>query len=89
MKSFKNAISKTLKRATFPGPHWQKGFFDHVIRSEESYDQKWLYVRDNPVRRIRSIGRRLAVCGGIIHVARLKGRRAVIDRAYKLAVRRS
>jgi REP element-mobilizing transposase RayT len=50
MKSFKNAISKTLKRATFPGPHWQKGFFDHVIRSEESYDQKWLYVRDNPVR---------------------------------------
>jgi len=50
MKSFKNAISNTLKLATFQGPHWQKGFFDHVIRSEESYDQKWLYVRDNPVR---------------------------------------
>jgi len=50
MKSFKNAISKTLKHATFSAPHWQKGFFDHVIRSEESYDQKWLYVRDNPVR---------------------------------------
>jgi REP element-mobilizing transposase RayT len=50
MKSFKNAISKTLKHVTFPGPHWEKGFFDHVIRSEESYDQKWLYVRDNPVR---------------------------------------
>ena len=30
--------------------HWQKGFFDHVIRSEESYNEKWLYVRDNPVR---------------------------------------
>ena len=26
------------------------GFFDHVIRSEESYEQKWVYVRDNPVR---------------------------------------
>ena len=50
MKSLKNAISKTLKGATFPGPHWQKGFFDHVIRSEESYEQKWVYVRDNPVR---------------------------------------
>jgi REP element-mobilizing transposase RayT len=50
MKSVKNAISKVLKHATFPAPHWQKGFFDHVIRSEESYDQKWLYVRDNPVR---------------------------------------
>ena len=39
-----------LKSVTFPGPHWQKGFFDHVIRSEESYEQKWVYVRDNPVR---------------------------------------
>ena len=42
MKSLKNAISKTLKGATFSGPHWQKGFFDHVIRSEESYEQKWV-----------------------------------------------
>jgi REP element-mobilizing transposase RayT len=50
VKSLKNAISKTLKSATFPGPHWQKSFFDHVIRSEESYEQKWVYVRDNPVR---------------------------------------
>src|SRR4030095_1104895 len=25
-------------------------FFDHLLRSEESYDQKWNYVRDNPVR---------------------------------------
>jgi putative transposase len=50
MKSFKNAISKTLKAATFRPPHWQKGFFDHVIRSAESYDRQWLYVRNNPVR---------------------------------------
>jgi putative transposase len=50
IKSIKNAISKTLTNATFRAPHWQKGFFDHVIRSQESYDQKWLYVRDNPVR---------------------------------------
>jgi REP element-mobilizing transposase RayT len=50
MKSLKNAISKTLRNATFVGPHWQKGFFDNVIRSAESYEQKWLYVRNNPVR---------------------------------------
>ena len=50
MKSLKNAISKTLKNATFRAPHWQKGFFDHVIRSQEFYDQKGFYVRDNPVR---------------------------------------
>ena len=29
---------------------WQRRFFDHVLRSEESYAQKWEYVRDNPVR---------------------------------------
>jgi hypothetical protein len=25
-------------------------FFDHVLRSSESYSEKWNYVRDNPVR---------------------------------------
>jgi REP-associated tyrosine transposase len=50
IKSLKNTISKTLNRATLSAPHWQKGFFDHVIRSDESYDQKWIYVRENPVR---------------------------------------
>jgi hypothetical protein len=34
-----------------PAPHWQKGFFDHVMRSEESYFEKWLYVAENPVRK--------------------------------------
>jgi REP element-mobilizing transposase RayT len=29
---------------------WQEGFFDHVLRSDESYAQKWQYVRENPVR---------------------------------------
>ncbi len=29
---------------------WQPGFFDHLLRSSESYEQKWNYVRENPVR---------------------------------------
>ena len=29
---------------------WQPEFFDHVLRSEESYAQKWEYVRQNPMR---------------------------------------
>jgi putative transposase len=29
---------------------WQEEFFDHLLRSEESYSQKWEYVRANPVR---------------------------------------
>jgi putative transposase len=31
-------------------PMWQPGFFDHLLRSDESYDGKWQYVRENPVR---------------------------------------
>jgi putative transposase len=31
-------------------PVWQRGFFDHILRSDESYAEKWNYVRDNPVR---------------------------------------
>jgi REP element-mobilizing transposase RayT len=50
MKSLKNSLSKTLRGMNVPAPHWQKGFFDHVMRSEESYSQKWLYVAENPVR---------------------------------------
>jgi hypothetical protein len=29
---------------------WQREFFDHVLRSAESYSEKWNYVRNNPVR---------------------------------------
>ena len=29
---------------------WQSGFFDHVLRSDESTWEKWEYIRMNPVR---------------------------------------
>ncbi|MBU1693274.1 MAG: transposase [Verrucomicrobia bacterium] len=29
---------------------WQSGFFDHVLRSDESASEKWDYIRMNPVR---------------------------------------
>ena len=29
---------------------WQPGFFDHLLRRDESYAQKWDYVWRNPVR---------------------------------------
>ncbi len=50
MKSLKNSLSKTLRNNGAEAPHWQKGFFDHLMRSEESYGEKWDYVFQNPVR---------------------------------------
>ncbi len=29
---------------------WQSGYWDRRLRSQESYDSKWEYVRNNPVR---------------------------------------
>jgi REP element-mobilizing transposase RayT len=50
MKSWKNTASKALRMNGIPPPHWQKTFFDHLVRSSESYSEKWSYVRENPVR---------------------------------------
>jgi putative transposase len=43
-------LGKKLLELGSSKPHWQEGFFDHVLRSSESYAQKWEYVRMNPVR---------------------------------------
>ena len=32
------------------GIRWQKNFFDHRLRSDESWDEKAAYIRNNPVR---------------------------------------
>ena len=50
MKSLKNYLSNSLRQCTVAAPHWQRGFHDHLMRSEESYDEKWNYVQMNPVR---------------------------------------
>ena len=50
MKSLKNSLSKALRAQNISAPHWQKAFFDHVLRSSESYREKWEYVSENPVR---------------------------------------
>jgi putative transposase len=50
MKALKGALSANLHAAKEQSPYWQKGFFDHVLRSSDSYAEKWNYVRENPVR---------------------------------------
>ena len=50
VKSLKNTLSKSFRGLGYEAPYWQKGFFDHLLRSGESYSQKWDYVRENPVR---------------------------------------
>ena len=46
----KQALARAAGLARQNSQAWQEGCFDHVLRSDESYGQKWQYVRDNPVR---------------------------------------
>jgi putative transposase len=32
------------------GIHWQRDFFDHRLRNDESYEEKAAYILNNPVR---------------------------------------
>lgn len=71
VNGLKRAISVALG-ATRKFPLWQPGFFDHVLRNDESYKQKWEYVQKNPVR------------AGLVGQAedwRYQGEFVVIDRA--------
>jgi len=43
VKAFKAVVSHRRFK-------WQAGFFDHVLRSDESRSEKWEYIRMNPVR---------------------------------------
>lgn len=48
--TLKRVVGKAVQRNDSPDPIWKRGFFDHILRSAESYSQKWNYVRENPVR---------------------------------------
>jgi REP-associated tyrosine transposase len=49
VRRLKQALAKSIALKTMSAV-WQRGFFDHLLRSDESYAQKWNYVRENPVR---------------------------------------
>jgi REP element-mobilizing transposase RayT len=51
MKFWKEWTSKKIKKnCGIKRNIWQREFFDHLLRNEESYVQKWDYVFNNPVR---------------------------------------
>ncbi len=50
MGALKQALARAAKVSRAKTQLWKEGFFDHVLRSDESYSQKWNYVRENPAR---------------------------------------
>ncbi len=50
LSSWTGGLKRAMSVALESPRLWQLGFFDHILRSDESYAEKWNYVRDNPVR---------------------------------------
>ena len=52
LKRLKGTSARSVnKLLSSRGPVWQEESFDHVLRSQESLEEKLEYVRQNPVRR--------------------------------------
>jgi REP element-mobilizing transposase RayT len=47
---WKRWTQREIRKARVESFAWQAEFFDHLLRSDESYESKWGYVRGNPVR---------------------------------------
>ena len=50
IESWKRWTKRQIRGSAAPQFEWQREFFDHLMRSEESYEEKWEYARANPVR---------------------------------------
>ena len=46
----KQALARANAWSRNNGQIWQEGLFDHILRNDESMNQKWEYVVQNPVR---------------------------------------
>jgi REP element-mobilizing transposase RayT len=44
------ALKRWIRQELQATWQWQPGCFDRLLRSEQSATQKWLYIRENPVR---------------------------------------
>jgi len=52
LKLIKGASARSVNKLLgVSGPVWQEESFDHVLRSQDSLEEKLEYIRQNPVRR--------------------------------------
>jgi putative transposase len=51
VSSFKRYVSKEAKDKYNISPMWQRNYYDHIVRTEESLSKIGEYILNNPVRR--------------------------------------
>jgi len=52
IRSYKSAVTRKINliRSTHASPVWQRNYYEHIIRSEESLNQYRRYIDENPLR---------------------------------------
>jgi len=48
--ALKQTLARAANQSKSRGQIWQEGFFDHLLRNDESMGQKWNYIRENALR---------------------------------------
>ena len=75
--SLSAAIKRTIRKRLRADWQWQPGCFDRLLRREESAEEKWEYIRENPVRRRLSFA--------LVRLA-LPNRIRIVGQAFLLAI---
>ena len=50
VRGYKSAVTKQLNALGFSGKLWQRNYYEHIIRTPESYERIANYIAENPVR---------------------------------------
>jgi len=48
--NFSAALKRWMRKQLAVSWQWQAGYFDRLLRTNESLHDKWQYIRENPVR---------------------------------------
>jgi REP element-mobilizing transposase RayT len=50
IRSYKSAVTRTIRRSGCPDFAWQPRFYDRVVRNDREFDAVRAYIQANPVR---------------------------------------
>jgi REP element-mobilizing transposase RayT len=50
VRAFKAVTARAIRQMVFPEFAWQRNYYEHIIRSEESLNRIRQYILDNPQR---------------------------------------
>ena len=54
--ALKSITANQCRKADLEGPLWQRGYYEHVIRNDDDYQETCAYIDGNPARWVEKYG---------------------------------